>query len=75
MNSIIREVRGVGLIQAIDLSVPAADFSSQMRDAGVLVNCTSETVLRFLPPLVVTEGEIDEMINTLDSVLTGGGTH
>jgi acetylornithine/succinyldiaminopimelate/putrescine aminotransferase len=61
-------------MQAIDLKVPGADFSIKMRDAGVLVNCTSETVLRFLPPLIVTEDEIDEMVAVLESILnTEGG--
>lgn len=73
-RDLIAEVRGVGLMQAIDLKVPGADFSIKMRDAGVLVNCTSETVLRFLPPLIVTEDEIDEMVAVLESILnTEGG--
>jgi acetylornithine/N-succinyldiaminopimelate aminotransferase len=74
-KDIIAEVRGVGLMQAIDLNVPGADFSTKLREAGVLVNCTSETVLRFLPPLIVSEAEIDEMVEVLESVLNmeGGG--
>jgi acetylornithine/N-succinyldiaminopimelate aminotransferase len=72
-RDVIAEVRGVGLMQAIDLKVPGADFSVRMRDAGVLVNCTSETVLRFLPPLIVTEDEIDEMIAVLESILNNDG--
>jgi len=72
-RDIITEVRGVGLMQAIDLKFPGADFSTKMREAGVLVNCTSETVLRFLPPLIVTEGEIDQMVDVLDSVLNREG--
>ena len=43
-----------------------------MRDKGVLVNCTAETVLRFLPPLIVTKEEIDEMTAILDRVLSEG---
>ncbi|MBI4964865.1 MAG: acetylornithine transaminase [Desulfomonile tiedjei] len=72
-RDIIAEVRGVGLMQAIDLKVPGADLSVKMREAGILVNCTSETVLRFLPPLIVTEAEIDEMVEVLDSVLSMEG--
>jgi acetylornithine/succinyldiaminopimelate/putrescine aminotransferase len=41
-----------------------------MRDEGVLVNCTAEKVLRFLPPLIVIREEIDEMIRALDRVLS-----
>ncbi len=69
-HEVIREVRGLGLMQAIDLRRPGAGLAAAMREAGVLVNCTSETVLRFLPPLIVTSEEIDEMVGILDSVLS-----
>lgn len=42
-----------------------------MRDQGVLINCTAENVLRFLPPLLVTTEEIDEMVRALNGVLRG----
>lgn len=75
--SIIREVRGMGLMQAIELAAPGADLATEMRERGVLVNCTAETVLRFLPPLIVATAEIDEMIAVLDSLLRRfpGATH
>jgi acetylornithine/N-succinyldiaminopimelate aminotransferase len=66
---VIREARGLGLMQAVDLRIPGADLAVAMREAGVLVNCTAETVLRFLPPLIVTNQEIDEMVAALDLVL------
>ncbi len=68
-HGIIREVRGLGLMQAVDLHKPGADIASAMREEGVLVNCTSDTVLRFLPPLVVSDAETDEMVSVLDKVL------
>lgn len=71
-HQIVKEVRGVGLMQAIDLKQPGAWVATAMRDKGVLVNCTAETVLRFLPPLVVTKEEIDDMTAKLDSVLSEG---
>jgi acetylornithine/succinyldiaminopimelate/putrescine aminotransferase len=39
---------------------------------GFLINCAQEKVLRFVPPLVVTKKEIDQLLETLDSVLGGG---
>jgi acetylornithine/succinyldiaminopimelate/putrescine aminotransferase len=69
-HEVVSEVRGLGLMQAIDLKVPAAEFATAMREAGVLVNCTAETVLRFLPPLIVTNQEIDEVAAALDMVLS-----
>ena len=71
-HNLVREVRGVGLMQAVDLKQPGAALATAMRDKGVLVNCTAETVLRFLPPLIVTKEEIDEMTAILDSVLSEG---
>jgi predicted acetylornithine/succinylornithine family transaminase len=66
---IIREVRGKGLMQAVDLDSPGAEVALIMLERGILVNCTADTVLRFLPPLIVTREEIDEMISALDYAL------
>ena len=71
-RSVVREARGVGLMQAVDLNVSGAGFAKALHDRGILVNCTAETVLRFLPPLVVTETEIDTAIEALDAVLGMG---
>ncbi len=69
-HRIVREVRGLGLMQAIDLKEPGAELVVALREAGVLMNCTAETVLRFLPPLIITRDEIEEMMGILDSVLS-----
>ncbi|MFH0825375.1 MAG: acetylornithine transaminase [Pseudomonadota bacterium] len=69
----IREVRGMGLMQAIELDFPGADLSVNLRDRGLLVNCTADRVLRFIPPLIVTNEEIDEMIAVLDAALSAVG--
>jgi len=68
-HPVVNEVRGLGLMMAIELSVPGADVAAGLRDAGVLVNCTADTVLRFLPPLIVSEDEIDEMTDKLEKEL------
>ncbi len=69
----IREVRGIGLMQAIDLTIPGAALVAALRDKGMLVNCTADTVLRFLPPLIVTSEEIDRLLEVLDKILTDTG--
>ena len=69
-HRMVREVRGLGLMQAIDLKEPGAELVVALREAGVLMNCTAETVLRFLPPLIITRDEIEEMMGILDSVLS-----
>jgi len=68
-HAIVREVRGLGLMQAVELTVPGVDLAVAMRQEGILINCTAEKVLRFLPPLIVTREEIDEMTRALDRVL------
>ena len=65
----ITEVRGQGLMNAAALSIPGKDIARQALDNGLLMNCTCETVLRFVPPLIITNGEIDEGIDILRGVL------
>ncbi len=66
----VREVRGRGLIQAMDLTGPGTPVVETCMNEGLLINCTAETVLRFLPPLIVTTEEVDEMLETLDRALS-----
>jgi acetylornithine aminotransferase len=65
----IKEVRGRGLILGMELSIPGADIVKRALEQGLLINCTANTVLRFLPPLIVTPEEIDEALAILDGVL------
>ncbi|MFA6221186.1 MAG: acetylornithine transaminase [Desulfomonilaceae bacterium] len=69
-HKVVKEVRGMGLMQAMDLKIAGADLVTIMRENGLLVNCTSDTVLRFLPPLIVSGEEIDEMIIILEASLS-----
>ncbi|MGC8659145.1 MAG: acetylornithine transaminase [Desulfomonilaceae bacterium] len=68
-RNVVKEVRGLGLMQALELKVAGADLVNIMRDAGILINCTAEKVIRFLPPLIVSGEEIDEMTIILDASL------
>jgi acetylornithine/N-succinyldiaminopimelate aminotransferase len=69
----IREVRGRGLILGIELDFPGGEFVAQCQERGVLINCTAEKVLRFLPPLIVTSAEVDRLIDTLEDVFREKG--
>jgi acetylornithine/N-succinyldiaminopimelate aminotransferase len=71
--SFIKEVRGRGLILGIELDFPGSEVVAQCMERGVLINCTAERVLRFLPPLIVTSTEVDRLIETLDSVFREKG--
>ena len=68
-RSIIRDVRGQGLLVGVELSEPGADIVDRCREAGLILNCTAEKVLRLSPPLVVTRAEIDEAVTILAQAL------
>ncbi|PYX79937.1 MAG: aspartate aminotransferase family protein [Acidobacteria bacterium] len=67
----IREVRGLGLMLAVDLN--SADLAKavarQLLQEGIIINRTHETVLRFLPPYIIQEKHVDQVIKALDSAL------
>ena len=66
--SFIREIRGEGLMVGVDLAVPGKQMVLDAMSEGFLMNCTRETVLRFLPPYIVTEKEVDEAVRILDRI-------
>jgi predicted acetylornithine/succinylornithine family transaminase len=65
----IREVRGYGLMVGMELDIPGKQIVLDAIEEGLLINCTHETVLRFLPPYIITEPEIDRAVRTLSRVL------
>ena len=72
----IQAVRGAGLMRGLELDRPAAAVVDAARPLGLLANATATTVLRLLPPLTVTEREIDEAVGVLDrafAAVEGGG--
>jgi len=71
-HAVIREVRGAGLMWGIDLHVDAAPFVQAALRRGVLINRTAGTVLRLLPPFVITEAEVAQALAQLDAILAEG---
>jgi acetylornithine/N-succinyldiaminopimelate aminotransferase len=67
----IREVRGRGLILAVELTVPGAEFVLKCMEKGLLINCTNGNVLRFVPPLILTRLDVDKAVGILDEALEG----
>ncbi|MCW5892817.1 MAG: aspartate aminotransferase family protein [bacterium] len=65
----ITAVRGTGLMWGAILDGPGRDVVERALDRGLLINCTADRVLRFLPPLVLTEAEMDEGMAILDEAL------
>jgi len=68
---IISEVRGMGLLIGMELFRDCAPMVKACMDRGVLINCTAGNVLRFMPPLIVTEKDIDHLADILEQVLDG----
>ena len=64
----IVEVRGTGLILGMEMkeSEDAAAIVRRMLEQGVIINCTAGNVLRFIPPLIFSKNEVDELIAVLD---------
>jgi len=67
---IIREVRGVGLMLAVELDQPGANVVTDCMKEGLLINCIQQNTIRFLPPLIITRKEIDLLITTLSKIFT-----
>lgn len=66
--AVVREVRGRGLMLGIDLLMNGNGVVEEMMKRRILVNCTSETVLRFLPPFILTKEEAASVAAALDEV-------
>jgi acetylornithine aminotransferase len=67
--ALVKEVRGIGLMIGMGLTVPGADIVKKGHERGLLLNVTHDTVLRFVPPLTVSKAEVDEMIGILAGIL------
>lgn len=68
-SDIIKEVRGKGLFIGVELTVPARPFCEALQQRGILCKETHETVIRFAPPLVITQEEIDWALGHIEAVL------
>ena len=68
-SSMIVDIRGIGLMLGMELINPCAPIVNLCAEGGVLINCAAGNVLRFLPPLIVTEKDIDHLIDVLEDVL------
>jgi acetylornithine/N-succinyldiaminopimelate aminotransferase len=66
--SFIRETRGEGLMLGVELSVEGAPFVTEAMNRGLLMNCTHDYTLRFLPPFIVTSTQVRDFLHTLDLV-------
>ncbi|QQS47989.1 MAG: aspartate aminotransferase family protein [Acidobacteriota bacterium] len=71
--NLIREVRGMGLMVGAELTFSGKGVVSKMLERGYLINCTHDTVLRFLPPYIIKKTEITAMLTDLEEVIVEEG--
>lgn len=65
----VKGVRGAGLLIGVELDRPGAPVVEQCRQAGLLINCTAERILRLSPPLIVQREEVEEALGILEAEL------
>jgi len=66
--SFITDIRGMGLIIGIELSISGDEILKEFINEGVIINCTKGNILRLLPPLIITEEEIDLFLEIAERV-------
>ncbi|MDR2946212.1 MAG: aspartate aminotransferase family protein [Candidatus Adiutrix sp.] len=66
---LVKAARGQGLLLALELTQPSGPVVVEMMKRGFIINATAGTVLRFAPPLIVTEAEVDALMPVLKEVL------
>jgi acetylornithine/N-succinyldiaminopimelate aminotransferase len=72
-HGIVKEVRGTGLMWGLQLTRDATAVVPAALERGLVVNRTAETVVRLLPPLIITEADVDEALDRLDAALAAVG--
>ena len=61
----LKEIRGQGLMIGMELTKPCSELTARCAEKGLLISVTADTVIRMVPPLIITETEIDEIVSIL----------
>ena len=70
-GGVIDDVRGLGLMIAVELGGPCTGLVAEGLDAGVLINVTKDNTVRLLPPLTLTDQQADELVALVSGVIGG----
>jgi acetylornithine/N-succinyldiaminopimelate aminotransferase len=73
-HSCVLDIRGKGLLIGLELSIVGQPIVRDCLERGLLINCTMDRVLRFVPPLIIMKEEIDLLISALDEILKKRGS-
>ncbi len=67
-HTFVKEVRGFGLMLGVEMEIPGQQMVLDAMADGLLINCTHDTVLRFLPPYIITERDVDTAVKVLGKI-------
>jgi acetylornithine/N-succinyldiaminopimelate aminotransferase len=73
-NNLVTEVRGKGLMIAVELSEPCGELVVRGLDHGVLLNVTQDNIVRLLPPLTLSDEQADELVSRVVAVINSHGS-
>ena len=65
----VKEIRGLGLLLGMELTIEGKEIVNGCLERGLLINCVNNNVLRFIPPLTITRDDIDRALAILDQVM------
>lgn len=68
-NPAIKDIRGMGLMIGIELNRNCTELVQEARKHGLLINVTAETVVRLLPPLIINQEQVDQILNTVSKLI------
>ncbi|MGD9042622.1 MAG: acetylornithine transaminase [Desulfobacterales bacterium] len=68
-HAVVEDVRGMGLLLGMKLKIDGSPLVNRCMEKGFLINCIQDNILRFIPPLVISNSEIDELVECLDTIL------
>jgi predicted acetylornithine/succinylornithine family transaminase len=68
-HPVIKEVRGKGLMIGLEMTIPCAPLVLKCMEKGLLINCTNNNVLRFVPPLILARDDVDKAVKIMDEAM------
>jgi len=68
-HDVIEDVRGMGLLLGMKLKTDGGAIVKECMEKGFLINCIQDSILRFIPPLIIEKEDIDELVKCLDQIL------